>query len=199
MEPEVERVLRRLEEEDVEDRKVVDRPREERMFTLHPDSAQLLHMMIQAAGCKRLVEIGVAFGYSTIWLAHAARLTGGRLTSLEINPKTLEFGRRNVAEAGLSDVVDFVEGDALETLRDIRGPLDFVMMDCWEELYIPGLELIVPLLRPGGLLVTDNVTPGEPGTDPFIRALREHPMMETVSVPIGRDIEVSAKSLTVTG
>nr|ADI19353.1 predicted o-methyltransferase [uncultured Chloroflexi bacterium HF0500_03M05] len=199
MESEVKRVLHRLEEEDVEDRKMDDRPREERMFTLHSDSAQLLHIMIQTAGCKRLVEIGVAFGYSTIWLAHAAQLTGGRLTSLEVNPKTLEFGKQNVAEAGLSDMVDFIEGDALETLHDIQGPLDFVMMDCWEEIYIPCLEIIVPLLRPGGLLVTDNVTPGESGTDPFIKVLREHPLMETVSVPIGRDIEISVKSLTVMG
>lgn len=74
------RVLHRLEAEDAEDHRTLSRPREERMFTLHPDTSRLVHIMIQATGSKRLVEIGAAYGYSTIWLTHAARITGGQLT-----------------------------------------------------------------------------------------------------------------------
>ena len=199
MEPKVLRVLRRIEEEDTEDRTVVGRPREERLFALHPDTAGLIHIMIQSAKCRNIVEIGVAHGYSTIWLAHAARITGGRLTALEINPKSIEAARENVAETGLSEYVDFVLGDARETLARLQGPLDFVLMDCWEELYPDCFKLIVPLLRPGGLLVTDNIEPSEPASYQLIKAINDHPDMETVTVPIGRRIEVSVKSLSATG
>ena len=195
METDIARVLRRLEREDAEDRTVLDRPHEERMYTLHPDTAQLVRIMVQSAGCKVLVEIGVAHGYSTICLAQAARATGGKLTSLEIRPKALEIARQNLAEAGLSDMVEFLQGDARELLRTIQGPVDFVLLDCWEDVYVDCLKLIVPLLRPGGLLVADNVTPGNPESDNYIRALHDNPEIETVSVPIGRNIEVSGKTL----
>ena len=189
------RVLHRLEAEDAEDRLDLSRPKEERMFTLHPDTSRLVHIMIQSAGCKRIMEIGAAYGYSAIWLAHAARITGGRLTSLEINPKLIEIGRRNVEEAGLADMVDYVPGDARETLDTLETPLDFVLLDCWEPLYVEILDTLAPKLRPGGILVADNVNPGNPDSDQYIQALHEHPLMETVSVPIGREIEVSTRKL----
>jgi len=189
------RVLHRLEAEDDEDRRTLSRPREERMFTLHPDTSRLIHIMIQSAGCKRLVEIGGAYGYSAIWLAHAARITGGCFTSLEINPKLIEIGRRNLEEAGLADMVESVQGDAKETLDTLETPLDFVLLDCWEPLYVELLNIIAPKLRPGGILVADNVLPGHPDSDQYIQALHGHPLMETVSVPIGRGIEVSTRRL----
>ena len=189
------RVLHRLEAEDAEDRRTLSRPREERMFTLHPDTARLIHIMIQSAGCKRLVEIGAAYGYSAIWLAHAARITGGRLISLEINPKLIKIGRRNLEEAGLADMVESVLGDVRETLDTLETPFDFVLLDCWEWLYVEILDTLAPKLRPGGILVADNVNPGNPDSDQYIQALHEHPLMETVSVPIGREIEVSTRKL----
>ena len=188
-------VLHRLEAEDAEDRRTLSRPREERMFTLHPDTSRLVHIMIQATGSKRLVEIGAAYGYSTIWLTHAARITGGQLTSLEINPKLIEIARRNVMEAGLIDKVDFILGDARETLGTLKAPFDFVLLDCWEWLYVEILDTLAQMLRPGGLIVADNVNPGKEESDQYIAALREHPLMESVSVPIGREIEVSMRRL----
>ena len=195
MESEVSRVLRRLEWEDAEDRKVLDRPREERTLALHPDTAQLLHILVQSAGCKNLVEVGVSHGYSTVWLAHAARTTGGRLISLEVSPKSIEIARRNLAEAGLSKWVKFVLGDARETLPTLEGPFDLLLLDCWDALYIELLGLITPLLRPGGLLVADNVTAGNPKSDPYLQAVRNSPDMDSAYVPIGRNIEVSVKKL----
>ena len=189
------RVLHRLEKEDAEDRRTLSLPREERMYTLHPDTARLIHIMIQSAGCKKLVEIGAAYGYSAIWLAHAARITGGRLFSLEINPKLIQIGRRNLAEAGLADMVESVPGDARETLDALETPFDFVLLDCWEPLYVQILDMLAAKLRPGGILVADNVLPGLPDSDHYIQALHDHPLMETVSVPIGRGIEVSTRRL----
>jgi len=189
------RVLHRLEEEDAEDRRDLSRPREERMFTLHPDTARLIHIMIQSAGYKKLVEIGGAYGYSAIWLAHVARITGGRLISLELNPKLIKIGRRNLEEAGLADMVETIQGDARETLDTLETPFDFVLLDCWEPLYVEIMDTLASKLRPGGLLVADNVNPGNPDSDQYVQALHEHPLMETVSVPIGREIEVSMRKL----
>jgi predicted O-methyltransferase YrrM len=166
------------------------------MFTLHPDTARLVHILIQSAGCGRIVEIGGAYGYSAIWLAHASRITGGRFTSIEINPKLIEMANQNVAEAGLADSVEFILGDAREILPTLKTPLDFVLLDCWEWLYVDFLKIIAPMLRPGGLLVSDNVNPGtREESDQYIQALRDHPLMESVSVPIGRAIEVSGRRL----
>jgi predicted O-methyltransferase YrrM len=189
----IERVLSRLEKEDDEDRRLLNRPREERMFTLHPDTSSLLHILVQSTGAKNLVEIGVAYGYSTIWLAHVSRLTGGRLSSLEINPKLIEIAEQNVAEAGLSGQVDFVLGDARDTLNSIANPFDFVLLDCWEWLYVEMLEVLAPKLRPGAIVVADNVHPGQEDSDRFVAAVSAHASFQTVYVPIGRDIQVSMK------
>jgi predicted O-methyltransferase YrrM len=208
MNPQVLRVIERLEKEDTEDREThATRPPDwgysttevQGLWALHPDTARLTHMLVQAAGYKSLVEIGVCHGYSTVWLAHAATITGGRLTSLEINPKSIEIARPNLTEAGLLDTVEFVVGDASETLRTLQAPIDFVLMDCFEELYIDFFTLIVPLLRPGGLLLADNATPGHPPADAYMQVVREDPRMETVSMPIGRDLEVSVKRLDAIG
>jgi len=112
-----------------------------------------------------------------------------------VNPKLVEIAKQNVAEAGLTDNVTFIAGDARETMSSVEGPLDFVLLDCWEPLYVELLDLIVSKLRPGGLLVADNVIPGREGSDEYIQALTDHPLMETVSVPIGKEIEVSVRRL----
>ncbi len=198
-EEEVSRVIHRLEEEDTEDRRIRTEqgkdPNREPMLTLHPHSARLCHILAQSICAKRLVEIGSSYGYSSVWLAHAARITGGQFTSLEINPKLIEIAKKNVAEAGLTDNVTFVAGDARETFGDMEAPLDFVLLDCWEPLYVQLLDLIASKLRPGGLLVADNVIPGREGSDEYIQAVADHPLMETVSVPIGKEIEVSVRRL----
>ena len=166
------------------------------MLTLHPHSARLCHIMVQSICAKRLVEIGSSYGYSSVWLAHAARITGGQFTSLEVNPKLVEIAKRNVAEAGLTDNVTFIAGDARETMSSVEGPLDFVLLRLLGSVVCrTSRSYRHPSLRPGGLLVADNVIPGREGSDEYIQALTDHPLMETVSVPIGKEIEVSVRRL----
>jgi predicted O-methyltransferase YrrM len=164
MDPSVRQVIDRVEKQDAADREEraagVVRPPEEGLWALHPDTARLIHIIVQSAGYKKLLEVGVSHGYSTLWLANAARATGGRLTALEDNPASVEIAQQNLEAAGLSGVVDFVLGDARETLQEIEKRFDFVLLDCWDWLYSEILPHVLPVLRPGGLLVTDNVTPG---------------------------------------
>ena len=193
MNDQITKVLNHLEKVDAAERTRYDVPQEDRMFTLHPDTAQLVHMLIESTQSKNIVEVGVAHGYSTIWLARAAKLTGGRVKSLEINPKNVERAQINVQNAGLINYVDFIEGDGLKTLLDIKDTIDFALIDCWEWLYIDLLSIIRKKLRPGGFLIADNVTPGTETSDKFINTLKKDPLFNTVSVPIGRNIQFSAK------
>lgn len=195
MEPKIQNVLKRMEKEDQADRKKLDTPREDRMFTLHPDSAQLLHILIESTNARKIIEVGVSHGYSTIWIAHAVRITGGHLQSIELNPRNIDYATRNLQEAGLSEQVDIKKGDARDILSTTDGPIDLIFMDCWESVYVDLLKLIIPILRPGGLLIADNVTPGHEDSDKYIAALHDDVHMDTISVPIGRNIEISSKKL----
>ena len=198
LEPEFLKVVERIKQEDADDRElrasgVVQTP-EEGLWAIHPDSIELLHIVVQSAGFKKIMEVGVSHGYSTVWLAHAARLTGGRLTALEVNPKSIEIASRNLAEAGLSDYVDFVQGDAIQTLRTLDGPFEFILLDCWDRLYPEMLPHVMPLLGPNGLMATDNVDPHDPASAHFRRLLQKYPFIQTVNVPLGNGgLEVSTR------
>ncbi|HYB40294.1 MAG TPA: O-methyltransferase, partial [Candidatus Methylomirabilis sp.] len=132
--------------------------RSKRMLNITPDTGRLLWIMARSAGATRILEVGTSNGYSTIWLADAARETGGRVTTLELNPAKIALARRNLARAGLADRVEIVEGRAAETLERLPGMFDFVFLDADRGSYLAYLEAAVPRLVAGGLLVADNVT-----------------------------------------
>ena len=191
-------VVERLEKMDVEDRalraKGLQENPEEGLWALHPDTARLLHILVQAVGAKRMMEVGVSHGYSTLWLAHAARITGGRLTALEISERSLEIATANLEEAGLLDMVDFVPGDARETLPSLEGQFDYILLDCWDRLYPEIIPHVTPLLREGGLMTTDNVDINDEHSRHFRSLLMAYDEIETKNVPIGLGgLEVSTK------
>ncbi len=198
METNFRNVVARLEGMDREDRAerargVVQVP-EDGLWALHPDTARLLHILVQTVGAKRMLEVGVSHGYSTVWLAHAARTTGGRLTALENNPKSIEIATANLTEAGLLDMVDFIEGDARETLKTLQGQFDYILLDCWDRLYPEIIPIVVPLLRVGGLMTTDNVDLEDEGSQHVRSLLMANEEIETTNLPIGvGGLEVSTK------
>ncbi|MBK9180983.1 MAG: class I SAM-dependent methyltransferase [Acidimicrobiales bacterium] len=122
-----------------------------------PQQGRLLYTLARATGASRLVEFGASFGLSTVYLASAARDTGGRLISTEIEPGKVAAARGNLDEAGLAEVAEIREGDALDTLADLEAPVDLVFLDGWKDLYEPVLDLLEPKLRQGSLVVADNV------------------------------------------
>ena len=117
-----------------------------------------LYAVTRAAGARRVVEFGTSFGISTIYLAAAVRDTGGgKVIGSELEPSKVRTARANVDAAGLSAVVEIREGDACETLRDPGGPVDLLFVDGWKDLYVPVVEILRPHLRPGALVVADNM------------------------------------------
>lgn len=178
-------VLRRLEAEDSADR-ADGTPRERRLRSVTPEVGRFLHLLVKISGARRIIEVGTSGGYSTIWLASAARETNGRVTTLELDPLKIERARRNLTDADLGSIVTVVEGDARETLKALDPPADFVFLDLEKELYLDCLEPIVTLLRPGGLLVADNLLSHAQDLASFREAAESHPNLECLLVPIPR-------------
>jgi len=123
------------------------------------NQGKLLQLLAQAIGARCVLEIGTLAGYSTIWLARALP-PGGRLVTLEADPGSAEVARSNIAEAGLSDIVELRVGAALESLPRLRGPFDLIFLDADKAENLEYLVHALELSRPGTLIVADNVVRG---------------------------------------
>jgi len=145
-----------------------------------PNQGKLLQLLARARGARRILEIGTLGGYSTIWLARALP-AGGRLITLEVEPKHAEVARANIARAGLASVIDVRLGAALETLPRLAaeraGPFDLTFIDA-DKANIPSyFEWALKLAAPGGLIVVDNVirdgaVVDDASTDPSVKGVR---------------------------
>jgi predicted O-methyltransferase YrrM len=130
---------------------------QEMYIPVSPEGGRLLYTLIRASRPATVVEFGTAFGISTIHLAAAVRDNGtGRVVSTELNAAKIARARANIAEAGLADLVTILEGDALEILAELYGPVGFVLLDGWKYLYLPLLRLLEPRLTPGALVLADD-------------------------------------------
>jgi predicted O-methyltransferase YrrM len=122
-----------------------------------PEGGRLLYALIRASRPSTVVEFGASFGISTIHLAAAVKdNAAGRVISTELNANKVTQARANLADAGLSDQVTILEGDARQTLADLDGPVEFVLLDGWKDLYLPVLRLLEPRLTPGALILADD-------------------------------------------
>ena len=161
-------------------------PRHERHRNLEPDSAEFICAL--AAGChaRALLEIGGSSGLSTIALAAAARQTGGRLVSIEVERSRQEKARRRLRALGLSDRVEFVLADAATVLDRYEG-LEFVLLDCEKEDYVRFAGML--RLASGAVVVADNILSHELWD--YVRHVRRLAGVESVTLPIGKGLEVS--------
>jgi len=167
--------------------------RARRMLNITPETGRLLWILARSARATRILEVGTSNGYSTIWLADAARATGGRVTTLELNPAKVKLARENLARAGLADRVEVLEGRAVDSLGTRPGPFDLVFLDADRGSYLTYLELVVPRLVPGGLLVADNVSSHAQELHDYLARVKSHPALLSVTVPVGKGEEISFK------
>jgi predicted O-methyltransferase YrrM len=122
-----------------------------------PESGRLLYALVRATRPATIVEFGMSFGISALHLASAVRDNGtGRVVTTEISETKIAAAKQTFAETGLDDLITVLEGDALSTLADLDGPVDFILLDGWKELYLPVIKLLEPRLSPGALVVADN-------------------------------------------
>ena len=182
-------MLARLEEEDAREGEA-GVPFTERSLAVGPEAGRLLFALVAPnAGCE-VLEVGASRGYSTIWLAAAARILGGRVVSLEHDPRKAEAWRSNIAAAGLEEWAELVEGDATETLRELEEGFDVVFLDAWKDDYETFFGLARTKLDPGGVVVADNVTTSET-VRAYAAARQADPTLVSVTVPIGHGLEVT--------
>jgi len=155
--------------------------RDERYLGVSPIDGRFLRQITEAVGAKRVVEIGTSTGYSGLWLALALRTTGGHLYTHEIDPDRARIAQENFEAAGVADLVTIIEGDAHETVRQHTEPIDVLFLDADKEGYIDYLEKLLPLVRPGGLIMAHNMR--RPPPDPrYIDAITTNPHLETTFV-----------------
>jgi caffeoyl-CoA O-methyltransferase len=144
--------------------------------TLH---GRLLRLFAESTNAKNVVEIGTSNGYSGLWICLGLRPTGGKLTTFEIDPHAASLARANFKRAGVDHLVTIVEGDAHETVKRLSEPIDILFIDADKEGYLDYLNKLLPLVRPGGLILADNMS--QPAPSPaFIKAITTNPNLETV-------------------
>lgn len=183
-------VFDRLGQEDVDDR-VAGIPSSERSLPVGPESGRILFSLAAAIGGCRALEVGASRGYSTLWIGSGARESGGTVTSLELNQNKVAAWRRNLADAGLDGIASIVVGDAYESLRQLDGPYDLVLLDSWKDDYEALFALIRPLVRHGGIVVADNAVDSGHRLDGYLAARRADPSLSSVLIPVGNGLELT--------
>ena len=186
----VRQVLKQLEDEDRREREE-GVARELRSRAVEPTTGRFLFGLVAPQTDCEVLEIGGSRGYSTIWLAAGVRYLGGRVLSLEADPAKCEAWRRNIAEAGLDDWAELVEGDAFTTLPAIDDVFDVVFIDAEKDDYERLFEFARSKVEPGALFVADNVLSHADPLAAYSRARQADPTLDAVTVPLDRGLELS--------
>ncbi|MBN2473257.1 MAG: O-methyltransferase [Pirellulales bacterium] len=165
-----------------------------RMMNVPAADGRLLRLLAETTGAKTVVEIGTSNGISAIWISMGLRKTGGKLITHELDQGRAALARENFVKAGVADIVTVVEGNAHETLSRLKGPVDMVFIDAEKEGYLDYLEQVLPLVRPGGLVLAHNMTARMARAD-FAEAIRTDPNLETILYMQGGGMSVSLKKM----
>ncbi len=191
----MDRARRRLAEElyaASRERDAAQADRLDRFRNVEPDTAELLGVLIRASGARRILELGTSNGYSTIWLADAARATGGRVVSVDVDASRTELARGNLAAAGLGDRVELRIEDAASTLAAApEGAWEFVFLDAERPAYPGYLPDLVRTLAPGGLLAIDNVQSHADELVEFTALIEREPRLTQTVVPVGAGLRLA--------
>ena len=149
------------------------------MMNIPTLDGRILRLLAETTNAKNVVEIGTSNGYSGIWFCLALKTTGGKLTTHDIDEGRASLARENFKRAGVDNLVTLVMGDAHETVKKLKDPIDILFIDADKEGYTDYLEKLLPLVRPGGLILAHNIE--SVGRD-FINAITTNPILETIQL-----------------
>jgi predicted O-methyltransferase YrrM len=167
---------------------------DEFLISIGPDTGTLLNILIKAGRAQTILELGTSYGHSTVYLAEAARANGGRVISLDVSADKQRYAREQLAAANLDSFVELRTGDARDIIASLPGPLDFVLIDLWKDLYVPCFDLIYARLSSGALVAADNILYPEFSRNDmaaYQRHVRTKPGIESILLPVGSGIELS--------
>jgi len=175
------------------DATITDRPR--RMLNITRDTGEFLAVLVKAMNAKRVLEIGTSNGYSTLWLANAARAIGGAVTTVEKAELKVGMAKANFARSGLGSVISLVNDDAGDVLkRTPDGSVDLLFLDSERPEYPGWWPDLKRVLRPGGLLVVDNATSHAEQMAPLVALVTADPTFSTSLVPVGNGEFLAVKA-----
>ena len=170
-----------------------ERPR--RMLNITRDTGELLAVLVRATMARRVLEIGTSNGYSTLWLASAARAIGGSVTTVELSEYKIELATANFARSGLARHITLLHEDAGRVLqRSGDGAFDLVFLDSERTEYPGWWPALKRVLRPGGLLVVDNATSHRSEMAPFVALVSADAAFVTSLVPVGNGEFLAVKA-----
>jgi caffeoyl-CoA O-methyltransferase len=147
------------------------------MMNVPQEDGRILRLLTEATNAKNVVEIGTSNGYSGIWFCLALRTTGGKLITHDIDEGRASLARENFKRAGVDDLVTLVIGNAHETVTRLKEPIDILFIDADKSGYLDYLNKLLPLVRPGGLILSHNIN--STGQD-YINAITTNPELETI-------------------
>jgi predicted O-methyltransferase YrrM len=200
----IDTVLKKIEEQEkFEQENPYETPNPEKLLAIGRNTGIFYNILLKSKDAKKILEIGMSAGYSTIWFAEAiSKKTGGKIITIDQDKKKIERAKRNFEDAGLSDLIDIRHGDALEVLLDIKNEsnssesFDFVFIDADKERYIQYFDVILPMVKPGGLIGADNILFPErfqKFANLYVKHVRNNPKIRSVTIPIDNGEELSLK------
>jgi predicted O-methyltransferase YrrM len=149
----------------------------------------MLRVLAESANAKHVLEIGTSTGISGLWFLLALESTGGRLTTLEIDPRRAALARSHFKKAGVDGLVTLLEGDAHQNVTTVKGPLDVVFIDAEKDGYVDYLNKVLPLVRPGGLILAHNVNM----VPNYVKAVTGNSALDTVFYMQGNQLAITLK------
>ena len=147
-----------------------------------PEDAMMLRILVESSGAKRGVEVGTATGFGAINMGIAFERTGGHLWTHDINPAAIQETQENLKKVGLENIVTCVEGDALKTLGNMEGPIDFVFIDALKRDYFKYFKILEPKLTKNAIVVADNVIVSAKEMKDYLDFVQTNPNYDTVII-----------------
>lgn len=200
----IDSVLKRIEEQEkYEQENPKEIPNPEKVLAIGRNTGIFYNILLQSINAKKILEIGMSVGYSTIWFADViSKKPNGKIISIDQDKNKIQRAKRNFEDAGVRDLIDIRHGDALEVLADINNEsnsaesFDFVFIDADKERYIQYFEAALPLVKPGGLIGADNILFPEryqKFSNLYVNHVRKNPNINSVTIPIDNGEELSLK------
>ena len=176
---------------------------DERMLTISNETGEFFNILLKAMKAKKILEVGMSVGFSTLWFADAILANNGKIVTIEENQDKITRAKKNFEEAGVSAQIEIQEGKALQILHKLatseseQQQFDFVFLDADKENNIEYFDLVLPLVRVGGIIATDNILyPKEfrPEMKKFTEYIKSKPNVQTMTLDLGNGEEISIKT-----
>ena len=197
-------VLKKLEERSkLEKSEKIQVSHDERMLAISSETGEFFNILLKAIKAKKILEIGMSVGFSTLWFADAILSNNGKIITIEESRNKIVMAKKNFEEAGVSAQIEIQEGKALQILHKLvtsesdQQEFDFVFLDADKENNIEYFDLVLPLVKIGGIIATDNILYPEsfrPEMKKFTEYIKSKPNVQTMTLDLGNGEEISIKT-----